>query len=262
MSVMDTTLMMVTYNRLELTKETLNSLLHADPKPGRNYNLVIVDNGSTDGTIEYLQELEESVRDKENGKWYPYLHRVDVIYLPENKGIAVGRNVALKRAVELGTKWFCTIDNDVKMPIDWLQECVEVLEANKSWGAIGVNFEPAPYPIISRGGYSFQDKPAGNLGTACMVFRKQVQQMLGYFTTEYGLYGEEDADFGMRARVAGFKLGYLKEMGTHLGEGEQDAGEYRDFKTKQHADNLALFQRNCALYAQRKKPLFVPYKDR
>jgi O-antigen biosynthesis protein len=262
MNAIDTTLMMVTYNRLELTKETLKSLLNADPKPGRNYNFVIVDNGSTDGTVEYLQELEESVRDKENGKGYPYLHRLDVVYLPENKGIAIGRNIALKKADELETKWYCTIDNDVKMPENWLQDCVEIMEKNKGYGAVGVNMEVAPYPLVTRNSCEVQEKPHGNLGTACMVFRKQVHQMLGFFTTEYGKYGEEDADFGMRIRVAGFKMGYVKEMGEHLGADETDENEYREFKNQERLDNLAIFKQNCALYVQRKKPLFIPYKDR
>lgn len=256
----DTTLMMVTYNRLDLTKDTLEGLWKV-PGPGRSYNLVVVDNGSTDGTQEYLSEFQKSTDTEFDQISYPYMNQLKIIQLPENKGIAVGRNIALKMADELKTKWYCTIDNDVLLPEGWLQESVNILESNKTFGAIGVNFEPQKYPLVTKNGFTFQEKPAGNLGTALMVFRKQVHQMIGFFTTEYGLYGEEDADFGMRARVAGFKLGYIERMGTHLGEGEVDTGEYREFKTKQHADNLALFRRNCALYANRKKPLYINYKD-
>lgn len=235
--MIDTTLMMVTYNRLELTKRTLENL-----DTGREYNIVIVDNGSTDGTVEFLKSNFENT-----------------ILLKENKGIAVGRNIALREADKLGTKWYCTIDNDVEMPSGWLQECVDILQANKGYGAIGVNMENTPYPIVKSNGYRFQDKSRGNLGTACMVFPKQIHQMLGFFTTEYGKYGEEDADFGMRVRVAGFKLGYIERMGVHLGDNE--VGEYREFKTKQHSDNLALFKQNCARYFQRAKALYISYKD-
>jgi GT2 family glycosyltransferase len=246
---MTTTIMMVTYNRLDLTKQTLSSLMKTANHP---FNLVIVDNGSVDGTSEYLTDLEKSYT----------IDNFHIILLPENKGIAVGRNIALKKADELNTKWYCTIDNDVEMPDGWLQECIDILENNKGFGAIGVNMENLSYPIVNRGGLQFQEKPQGNLGTACMVFRKQVHQMIGFFTTEYGKYGEEDADFGMRIRVAGFKMGYIACMGTHLGADEEDTSEYRSFKTKQHTDNLALFKQNCAQYAQRTKSLFIPYKDR
>lgn len=244
----DTTLMMVTYNRLELTKQTIDSLVKTTKRP---CNLVVVDNGSTDGTVEYLEELELPEHIKLVGRC-----------LFENKGIAIGRNIALKMADELKTKWYCTIDNDVEMPEGWLQQCVEIMEANKGYGAVGVNMEVAPYPVVTRGGHTVQEKPSGNLGTACMVFRKQIHQMIGFFNTEYGKYGEEDADFGMRVRVAGFRMGYIEQMGTHLGADEEEVNEYREFKSKQHADNLALFKQNCARYAQRTKPLFIPYKDR
>jgi GT2 family glycosyltransferase len=248
MNDIDTTLMMVTYNRLELTKQTLGSLyFNLEERP---FNLVIVDNGSTDGTVKFLKEFIE----KNNSKIF-------ATFLPENKGIAVGRNIALRKANELNTKWYCTIDNDVLMPKGWLQECINILETNKNFGAIGVNMEDVKYPLITTNGFTFQNKPQGNLGTACMVFSRQLHQMIGYFTTEYGKYGEEDADFGMRARVAGFNLGYIECMGTHIGSDEKDNNPYREFKTKQHNDNLALFRQNCAMYAQRRKSLFVPYKD-
>lgn len=243
-----TTLMMVTYNRLDLTKRTIAGFLKSIKSP---YTLVVVDNGSTDGTQKYLQDLVDT-----------FPNPVKIVFLPENRGIAVGRNVALKEADELQTTWFCCIDNDVEMPEGWLEECIDILKANKSYGAIGVNMEDNAYPLVTKNGRTFQDKPAGNLGTACMVFRKQVHQMIGFFTTEYGKYGEEDADFGMRARVAGFKLGYIERMGKHLGSDESDVSEYREFKTKQHADNLALFKQNCARYVQGNKPLFIPFKDR
>lgn len=258
----DTTLMMVTYNRLDLTKRTINCLWNT----GRLFNLVVVDNGSTDGTPEYLVNLKLEAEAEVNNDHdclapYPTISHVELILLPENKGIAVGRNLALKKADELKTQWYCTIDNDVECPEGWLEECVKILKANKTFGALGVNMEERPYPLITKSGYTFQEKPRGNLGTACMVFRKQLHQMIGFFTTEYGLYGEEDSDFGMRSQVAGFKLGYIERMGTHLGADESEKNSYREFKTKQHADNLSLFKQNCAKYYQRTKPLYIPFKD-
>src|SRR5690606_24761469 len=101
----------------------------------------------------------------------------------------------------------------------------------------------------------------GNLGTACIVFQSKLQKMIGYFNTEYGLYGEEDADYGMRARVCGFSLGYIERMGNHFGVGELDKGEYREFKTEMHKSNLAQFNANCGAYARREKQLYIPYKD-
>ena len=244
--MIESSLMMVTYNRIELTKKTLDGLKTSIKTP---YNLVIVDNGSTDGTVEFL-------RQEFDGKT-----NVHMIFLPHNKGIAIGRNIALKKADEIGTKWYCTIDNDVEMPEGWLEECIDILSKNMGYGMIGVNMENVEYPSVTLNGCTFQEKPRGNLGTALIVFSKQLHQMIGFFNTQYVLYAHEDADYGMRARVAGFKMGYISRMGIHLGADEQEKNPYRQFKTKASQDNMALFKHNCALYVQRKKPLYIKYAE-
>jgi GT2 family glycosyltransferase len=242
------TLMMVTYNRLDLTIKTINALLE---RTNCDFNLVIIDNASTDGTIEYLKSLKSS----------GCIKNIYITYNNENKGIAIGRNQALKVANELDTVWYSTIDNDVILPNNWLSDCIDILRENKSYGMIGVNFEKEQFPVIKvNGGFEIQDKPRGNLGTACTVFNKSFHKMLGFFNTEYGLYGEEDADMGMRARAIGFKLGYLKENGIHLGEGEQDVGEYREFKTNCHNNNLEKFHKNARSYFNNKKSFHIGFK--
>jgi GT2 family glycosyltransferase len=235
-------LMMVTYNRLELTKITIENIKKRTSE--LDYNFIIVDNGSTDGTVEYLKEL---------GSGY------DLILNIENQGIGIGRNQSLKRADELGTDWYVTIDNDIDVPDGWLSDAINILKANQNYGAIGVNMEGNPYPIVNLNGCIFQNKPQGNLGTACMVFRKQLHEKIGYFKV-YNKYGLEDSDFGMRARVAGFKLGYILGMGTHLGCGENDVGEYREWKTYQHDSKVKEFRINCGLYMNKLLPIYVDYK--
>jgi GT2 family glycosyltransferase len=242
------TLMMVTYNRLELTKQTIDNILKNTKQP---YNLAIVDNGSADDTKQYLSELANKY---DGGK-------IVCQYNNENKGIAIGRNQALLLADNLDTSWYATIDNDILVPEGWLEECIAVLKANPKYGMIGVNMEGSAYGLVSEGGKEFQRKPQGNLGTACMVFPKSLHKMLGFFNTEYKNYAHEDADFGMRARVLGYQLGYIKEMGKHIGEGENDVGEYREFKNKHHKENLQKFYENTRLYMAKQKSIYIPYKD-
>jgi GT2 family glycosyltransferase len=105
------------------------------------------------------------------------------------------------------------------------------------------------------------EKPKGNLGAALMVFHKSFHKMLGFFNTEYSkFYSMEDGDMGFRARIAGFKLGYLKDPGVHLGVGNEDTGEYRVFKTREHNNSFPLFQANVTKYLQGKKPIYLPCK--
>jgi glycosyltransferase involved in cell wall biosynthesis len=253
-------LMMVTYNRLPLTIKTLDSILETTNNP---FNLIIIDNGSTDGTVDFLKNILQRLYDmrEDEGGEMPYLRKLVIKYNKENKGIAYGRNQGLVEAVKLDGEWLCTVDNDVLLPQRWSSECIEILKANQSFGSIGVNFEDTKYPLVTKGGIEFQEKPQGNLGTACTVFNIRLHKMLGFYKSYGTNYGEEDANFGMRIRVLGLKLGYIKEMGIHIGSGENDTGEYREWKTECHKKNLAQFKQDCADYFNRKIPLYIPFKE-
>lgn len=243
-------LMMVTYNRLELTKQTLADLLQTTDYP---FELILVDNASQDGTPDFLKQFCE-----ENCKPESYFKKFTIQLNTENKGIAIARNQCLLLAQG---EWLSTLDNDVLLPRGWLTECIDICTKNPKYGMVGVNFENVAYPIVKLNGKEFQRKPKGNLGTACTVFHRKFHKLLGFFNTEYGLYGEEDSDLGMRARVVGFELGYHKENGRHLGEGANDVGPYRDFKTTSHQQNLAKFNENCRLYVTGKKPIYISFKQ-
>lgn len=241
-------LMIVTYNRLELTKQMLSNLFEVTDYP---FDIVFVDNASADGTVDYIYRYCGDMVGN-----HPHFKGFSVQPNGENVGIAHGRNQALLAAKG---EWLSTLDNDVILPKGWLTECISILKENPTYGMIGVNFEKETFPLVKNGSNEWQHKPRGNLGTACTVFNRSLHKLLGFFNTEYGLYGEEDADFGMRVRVAGFKLGYLKANGTHIGEGENDVGEYREFKTACHKANLAKFNRNCGEYMSRRKSIYIKY---
>jgi GT2 family glycosyltransferase len=247
-------LMMVTFNRFELTKRSIKNIIE---NTDCNYQLVIVDNGSTDDTpkclLEYVTSTAASLGKKIDTR---------ILYNPENRGIATGRNQCLKMADEYKPDWYSTIDNDIEVPKGWMSECIDIMSANSKMGMVGVNMEDKPYPITTMNGKTFQLKPQGNLGTACTVFPRKLHQLLGFFNTEYQKkYGEEDADWGMRARVVGYSLGYIERMGVHFGVGANDTGEYRKFKTECHEKNLDKFRKNCADYYAGRKSYFIPYRE-
>lgn len=239
-------IMMVTYNRLELTKQTLESLIKTAEYP---INLIIVDNNSLDGTVKWIKDFVTAHHDALVG--------FKLILNDENRGIAYGRNQCLKAS---SADWLVTLDNDVILPQGWLKECIELLEENKDFGAIGVNFEKHNFKMIERNGKMFQEKLKGNIGSATMVFNRSIHKMLGFFDS-LKFYGHEDSLWGCRVRMLGLKLGYLKENGIHLGEGQNDVGEYREFKNKYGQENLVIHNNLYNDYVLRKKSLFVSFKE-
>lgn len=245
---MTTSVMFVTYNRLELTKRMLDNFYQTVDVP---YRLLIVDNGSKDGTPEWLADLHPELRDDKLCAGYEYF------LSPTNMGISRGRNQALKMADTYNDPWLCTLDNDVELPSGWLKECLEIIQTNPNY-SIGVNMEGVAYPLVTKNGKTFQHKPDGNLGTACTVFNRNLHRAIGFFCTDFGLYGEEDADFFFRARRMGYQIGYIERMGTHFGVGELDTGEYRKFKDGCRTNNVANFQKKCHEYVSGKRSIYLP----
>lgn len=246
---MTTSIMMVTYNRLKLTQRMMESFLKTTDS---DYRLIVIDNGSTDGTVDWLKQLNPA-----GGHCQGY----HTYFNDKNMGISIGRNQGLLIADKYNDPWLCTVDNDIEFHKGWLTDCLDVVRANHKF-AIGLNFEGTQYPLQSVNGKLVQWKREGNLGTACSLFNRKLHEAIGFFITEFGLYGEEDADFFFRARQAGWNLGYLPIKGTHFGEGELDTGEYREFKTTQHKKNLALFQKNCWDYVGKRRSIFIPFEDK
>lgn len=248
---MTAAIMMVTYNRLDLTRQTLDSLFASTDYP---FHLYVVDNASSDSTVEFLHQIcAEKL--SENGFLKAYTIKKNDV----NQGIAYGRNQALQ--LTQNEEWLSTIDNDVCLPHGWLTEAIDIIRKNPKFGAIGVNMEGVSYPIITLNGKEFQKKLNGNLGTACTVFSRKLHKMIGFFNCEMKNYGHDDADFFFRARVVGYELGYIKENGQHLGEGENDKGEYREFKNTWHKNNLQQFYDNCRLYLNGKKSVYIGFKE-
>jgi GT2 family glycosyltransferase len=242
-------IMLATFNRLPLSKRMFASLF--ENTQNIQYRLIVVDNGSTDGTVDWLKSLVPPNN----------CQSFDVHYNATNRGIAIARSQALKIADRYNNTFLCTADNDILLPNNWLQNITEILIANPNF-SVGINFEGTQYPLITLNSKTFQIKPQGNLGTALMMFPRRLHEQIGFFDCQsYQMYSCEDSDWGWRSRLAGYQLGYLKENGYHFGIGTDDTGEYRAEKDKWNATNIPIFRRNCALYANKQKPLYIPFNE-
>ncbi len=250
---------MVTFNRLEFTKPAIASILEFTCYPPV---ITVVDNGSTDGTVEYLQAL----------KYEGII--TNLVLLKENVGVAKASNLAWSQEPE--AEYYMKYDNDIVLQKpQWLERMIEVMDAIPELAMLAYNFEPISYSVQTINGQQVRLKK-GNLGGACVLIPKRTQDQLGFWCEEYGLYGEEDADYGLRLKVAGLNQAYMEdeEIGVHLPAGraasidpassiaedgmeEYQHTEYRQFKDAQRRVNTeGRTKENFKLYQEGRKSLY------
>lgn len=197
---------MVTYNRLEYTRQAIEALRLRTNFP---HALTVVDNNSQDGTREYLQALRKQGVIK------------NLVLLDENVGLAKATNLAW--SLEPEAAYLMRVDNDIVMQRDgWLKDMVDVFEQTWQLGVLGYSLEPVSYPLVQlENGIALRVKN-GNVGGGCMMISRRVFDTIGYLCEEYGLYGEDDADYGARVMVCGLLNAYMpdEDAAFHLPGGK------------------------------------------
>ena len=204
-------IVIVNYNGKHLLEKNLKSVVDTDYD---DFDIVVVDNNSQDGSIEYLK------------KNFP---NVKVVESKENLGFGRGNNLGVLNYPDYDAYLF--LNNDVSVPKEWLKELVRVLETQKDAGAVGPKVlyskkRDGKYIINSAGievdkhfmAYDRYDKQEDNpkydvveevdalMGGAFLV-RKDVFDKAGGFNPKMFLY-YEDIDLSLRIRDLGYKIIY------------------------------------------------------
>jgi len=201
-------IIVVNFNRKNWLKICLNSLKTLN-YPKNQYEVIVVDNGSTDGSVKFL---------KKNFPW------VRVLSLDKNYGASEGKNIGIKKSK--GDYFYC-LDSDVRVDKDCLIEMIEVVEKDKSIGVCGskiigfnnliqtkgnyLNFLGTP---IHRGRgipnkYDNEIKEVFWVSTCSILIRRNILEKLKYlFDPSYFVY-YEDTDFCWRVNLAGYKVVYV-----------------------------------------------------
>jgi GT2 family glycosyltransferase len=209
---------MVTFNRLEFTRQVIETLVRHTNFP---YVLTVVDNGSQDGTREYLMELRRQgiIR--------------NLLLLEGNVGVTKAANLAWRQEPEAG--YYLKLDNDILLQkAGWLKSMVEALEGVPQLGAVAYNFEPVSYSVVPMNNHRLRPKPEGYLGGACILIPKRTEQALGYWREECGLDGEADHDYCLRIRRQGGLIAYMEDEATgfHLPSGRAALIHPRTFEAR------------------------------
>jgi GT2 family glycosyltransferase len=156
-----------------------------------SFELVVLDNGSTDGTVEYLEELS---------------NRKDIVFLQNktNEGVITGRNKAYLMSKD-SNKFICFLDNDQYVQENWLDSYEKCFESGcdvTSIEAWKMRQDYFPLSKITDHNASYQYVGAGG-----MMVKKKVIDDIGLFDEDFFMYFE-DPDFCWRAYDAGYKVGW------------------------------------------------------
>ncbi|MEL6556021.1 MAG: glycosyltransferase [Cyanobacteria bacterium J06621_11] len=191
-----------TYNRKPILQKCLrameNQVLRADG-PVEGYEIVLVDDGSTDGTVEWVKQSQAADTDE--------LSHV-VLYEQNHEGAAIARNFGVQQA-KGDTIIF--IDSDLVVLDGFLQYHADALTAayekgNKKVFTYGrvvntCNFdEPTSEP------YKVTDYSRAFFATGNVAIAKKWLTTAGLFDTQFTQYGWEDLELGVRLKNMGLSL--------------------------------------------------------
>jgi len=212
----DLSIVIATYNRASDLRATLSSL--ADLRPACSWETIVVDNNSTDGTRDAVEEM--SAR-------FPVPLRY---YLERQQGRSPALNAGIRAAAG---SIIVTTDDDVRVDADWLDRISDALN-HLGCDYVGGRVLPlwqAPPPrwLSQRGGrhwavialLDYGDRPIEfgarvPLGVN-MAFRRSAFDRAGLFDPDTGrkagtLLGQEVREWCIRARAAGLRGFYVPEM--------------------------------------------------
>jgi len=219
------TIIIVSYNKRQYTELCLRSLLEADPRPAQ---IVVIDNGSQDSTIEMLAGECSELAEQGSAE-------LVVIANDGNAGACTARNQGLEVATG---EYIAFMDNDVAVRSrDWLARMREALNEDETHGIVGPKlvYPFEPYNIqhagaaISRSGrvkYLGRGEPREALEhnrrktlqcliSACWLMRADIPEQIGGLDEVFNPAQFEDFDFCYRAREAGWQVLYDPSAEMH-----------------------------------------------
>jgi GT2 family glycosyltransferase len=207
-------IIVLTWNQRELTLDCLASLGKQE-YPSDRLEIIVVDNGSVDGTAGAIRSKYASVTVLEND---------------ENLGFAEGNNVGLRHALKGNAEFIMLLNNDTVVDPAMLNELLAVAESDSTIGIVGPKMLYFDQPDVIwcagnrldwRTGESIRlqadqvDADPEELPrevdfiTACGIcLRREVIEQIGLLDLRFFIYYEE-TDWCMRARSAGWRILYV-----------------------------------------------------
>lgn len=240
MSVIKISVIVPTYNRLELLKNQLNALL-SQSLAAAHYEVLVVNDGSNDGTREYLNNIEG---------FYDNLR----VFHHENGGPAKARNTALRKA--LGHIVAFT-DDDCVVESNWLETILS------EWNETIVGMQGATYTdreSVTPLTHQIDNLSGHNSVPTCnAAYLKSALMFIDGFDESFPSPHNEDADVSWRMRQIG-KVVFCPEMQVHHPP-RLDTFRKVSRRMEIMESEFTLYQKSPALYKKYrdKNPLFHIY---
>ncbi len=235
-----TSIVILTCNQLGFTKDCLESIQR---HTAEQYELIFVDNGSTDGTVSWLKS--------QTGK----TSTIRIVENNQNLGFAKGCNQGIEAA---HGEFIMLLNNDVIVTEGWLGGMLECLRHDRNTGIVGPmtnnisgtqKVPDAPYDDVTaidsfagdfRSRFRHRRIPQRRIVGFCMLFRRELVERIGLLDQSFGSGNFEDDDFCLRSELEGFRNVVAGDVFIHHAGSATFKGNNIDFANAM-SGNMKLF---------------------
>jgi len=232
---LETTVVIPNLNGMKYLKDCLDSLQQCEKEP---FPIIVVDNGSTDGSAELIR------------REYPH---VELICFSENKGFCSAVNAGILAA---DTPYVILLNNDTTVAPGFVSYLTKAVKANAGYFSCGAKMVSMYHPdvIDDAGdyycalGWAFargKGRPAGKyekpveVFAACggaAIYRTDLLKELGLFDEQHFAY-LEDMDIGYRAKLHGYKNRFEPKALVYHAGSASSGSRYNAFKVNLSSRN-------------------------
>lgn len=182
--------------------------------------MVVVDNASTDGTVDIIKQS------------YP---AVELLRMPDNLGFGKANNTGMSYALSKGADYILLLNQDAKVEPSMVGQLVDIMEKHPTFGIVSPLHLDYDGKEIDSGFLKYLNKDVGLVSdtyfgrlkefyeipfipAAIWLLSRRLLQQVGGFDPLFFMYGE-DYDLCNRARFHGFKIGLVPNaLGYHFHE--------------------------------------------
>ncbi|MEM3154141.1 MAG: glycosyltransferase family 2 protein [Candidatus Woesearchaeota archaeon] len=243
-------IVVINFNGGEIIENCLHTLIRNTAY--KNYKLTVVDNGSTDDSVEKIKKFN-----------------VPFIVLKRNLGFPKGMNTGVFHAIKEKPDYIVYFSNDVIIPENqkqWLGKLVADLEADRTAAVAGMKCFRPDGSIEETGTYfvprwqgsvkksvedenkkQYVDMTSG----ACIVIRRTVADRIGLYDEKQSPFWYEDTDLFVRIKKAGYKVIYDPAVAI------KHIGSYTINKLKNSRSTKIIEYKNFIRFAYKHYPFYL-----